>query len=270
MMCVICGRKLGALSIKRAISDGVVCSYCLQRAGIGTLFDGQAFNTVSLKHYLPRYAMIVRSFSPTKRDRTHHFLAVDERNKLFKIGNDIFEYDSLLSYELVENGYVITRGGLSQAAGGQFFGGNGANNICSSLQLKVNLKNAHIITAYIKFIFVKVSKSDNVYDAARANAQSCIFLLENILTQVRSEQAAQAQVEQAQAAQTTTQQVMSFVENILNQVSSSQAAQANAEQDKKQQVASIVEEIEKLNQLLYSGLITQEEFDAKKKQLLGL
>ena len=48
------------------------------------------------------------------------------------------------------------------------------------------------------------------------------------------------------------------------------AEQAKSEQTAKQQAASIVDEIEKLNQLLYSGLITQEEFDAKKKQLLGL
>ena len=259
-VCAICGRALGSLTLKTAISDGVVCARCLARAGISTLSNGSRFNAASLNSFLARHAAIVRSFSPTKRDRTRHFLAVDERNKSFKIGKDIFEYDNLLSYELVENGYAVAQGGLGQAAGGRFFDGTGAIDFCSSLQLRVALRNAHIETTQITFIFVKVSKSDNVYGAARANAQSCIFLLENILDQVRP----------TKAAQNTTQQVMSFVENILNQVSSAQAAQAKAEQNTKQQVASIVDEIEKLNQLLYSGLITQEEFDAKKKQLLGL
>ena len=241
-LCVMCGKELGALSSKEVISDGVVCSKCLKKAGISTLSNGQAFNTASLKNFLDRHAAIVKSFSPTKKISI--YLAVDENNKSFKIDGDIFEYDNLLSFELLEDGHTVTKGGLGRAvAGGLLFGGVGAvvggvtggkksKGVCNSMQLRVTLRNAHIDTAYITIIRSEIKTNSSMYKTAQNYAQSCISALENIADQVKS---------------------------------SAEAAQHEAPRN-----VSAADEIVKFKQLLDNGIISQEEFDAKKKQLLGL
>lgn len=241
-VCAVCGKELGLLSSKAAISDGVVCSECLKTAGISALSNGQAFNAASLKQLLDRRTAIVKSFSPTKKVGT--YIAVDENNKSFKIGGDIFEYDNLLSFELLEDGNTITKGGLGRAvAGGLLFGGVGAivggvtggkktKGTCSSMKLRVTLRNAHVDTTYITFIMSETKKSNFVYKTAQTNAQSCISVLENIADQAKS---------------------------------SAEAAQYETPQN-----ASAADEIVKFKQLMDDGVISQEEFEAKKKQLLGL
>ena len=115
-----------------------------------------------------------------------------------------------------------------------------------------------LIFAVLAFFLLKPSKKANT---ANFNPPPNEQINKNVY--VRSDQPAQDQAVQAQIAQ---------VRDALAQAAeiAQAAAQAKAEQDTKQRVASIVDDIEKLNQLLYAGLITQEEFDAKKKQLLGL
>ena len=239
-ICVVCGRELGLFSSKQTISDGVVCSDCLKQAGISSLPNAQAFNTVSLKELLDRRAPLVRSFAPTKK--IGNYLAVDETNKSFKIGADIFEYANLLSFELLEDGQTITKGGLGRAvAGGLLFGGVGAivggvtggkksKGICNSMKLRVTLRNAHTDNTYITFIFAETKTSSFTYRSAKDSAQSCISALEIIADQNQSAEAKLAS----------------------------------------QSVNSEADEILKFKQLLDAGVITQEEFDAKKKQLLGL
>ena len=244
-VCAACSKKIGLFSGRTAVADGVVCHKCLKDAGVSTLPDGIAFNTASLKYYLNHHTMVVRSFSPTSK--VSSYIAVDENHKSFQIGKEIFEYDSLVRYELLENGSAVLTGGLGQVFNGGLFFINKGNlqGNCSSLYLKVSLRNAHIDTIYVNFIFATTPKDSAKYRNAQTNAESCVYLLQKIIEQAEwSTKAEQAKAAQAQAAQ--------------------------AEQNTKQRVAAIVDEIEKLNQLLYAGLITQEEFDAKKKQLLGL
>ena len=45
---------------------------------------------------------------------------------------------------------------------------------------------------------------------------------------------------------------------------------ANPTGEQPQHAVSVADEIEKFGRLLESGILTQEEFDAKKKQLLGI
>ena len=241
-LCVMCGKKLGLLSSKTVISDGIVCSKCLKKAGVHKLSNGQAFNTASLKHYLNHHTMVVRSFSPTRKVGT--YIAIDENNKSFKIGRNIFEYDNLSSFELLENGYTVTDSGLSRAVvGGMLFGDVGAvvgaitgkksDDVCNSLKLRVNLRNAHIDTTYINFIMGgNFKKSGSTYRAYQTHARLCMSALEDIADHVKS--------------------------------------LAEATQHEAPRNVSAADEIVKFKQLLDNGIISQEEFDAKKKQLLGL
>lgn len=237
--CVICGKELGLFSAKATISDGVVCADCLHQAGIGSLSNGQSFDTTSLKQLIGERIILVRSFSPTKK--IGNYLAIDEAHKSFKIGKDIFEYSNLLSFELMEDGHTVTKGGLGSAiAGGILFGGIGAvvggvvggkktKGVCNSMQLKITLRNSYTDTVYIPFITTSTKTSGFIYKTAQSSAQSCISALEIIADEANS------------MAGSTSQAFAS----------------------------SAADEIMKFKQLLDAGIITQEEFDTKKQQLLN-
>ncbi len=58
-------------------------------------------------------------------------MEIDENNRLLRLPcfskNIIFSYDDIISYELLQNGESITKGGLGSAiVGGAMFGGVGA------------------------------------------------------------------------------------------------------------------------------------------------
>ena len=249
--CSLCGKKLSALAYKTEILDGTVCGECLKKAGFNGLPNGRSFNTVSLKLLLDRRAELINSFSPTKT--VGDFMAVDENHNSFRIGKDVFEYANLLSFELLENGNTVTKGGLGRAVvGGMLFGGVGAvvggvtgsktQNVCSSMKLRVTLRNAHMDNTYITFIGYNTPVNSPEYSGAQKNAQACISALEIILDRVRAE------VDGArQAAQYRQSERIGVSENL-----------------------SAADEIAKFKRLLDDGVITQEEFEAKKKQLLGL
>lgn len=239
-MCVICGKEMGWFSDSVPLSDGYVCSNCLYNSGIYKIDDSIHLTASALKEYIERRTPVVSSFSPTKE--ISNYLRIDENNESFKIGRDIFEYSNLLSFELLEDGDSVAKGGLGRAmVGGLLFGGVGAvvggvtgrkknKNICNSMRLRVTLKNAHVNTVYIDFITSKTKTSGFIYRGAQTCAQSCISALEIILDQ----------------------------------------NQRNASISESAQGFSAADEIMKFKQLLDEGVISQEEFEEKKQQLLGL
>ncbi len=237
--CVVCGKELGLLSGKFIISDGVVCNHCLSSAGVSSLHNALSFNRESINNYISARKTLVKNFRSTKSIGT--YIHIDENNKAFKIGKNIFAYDNLLSFELLEDGQSVTKGGLGNAVvGGLLFGGVGAivggvtgskksKGICNSMKLRVSLKNAHKDIMYINFISVETKTNSFLYKDAQKQAQKCITALETIIDTNQS--------------------------NRINQGTQSH---------------SVADEILKFKQLLDQGIITQEEFDTKKKQLLDL
>ena len=238
-ICALCGEEIGLLTGKIKISDGYVCINCLKSAGIGTLSMPENFSSSSIKDLVNRRISMVKSFSPTKN--VGAYLKVDENNQLFMVGNDLFEFSNLLSFELLEDGETITKGGLGRAiAGGVLFGGVGAvvggvtggkksKGICTSMKIRLTLKNTYTDTVYINLISNGTKKGGFVYKTAQTSAQSCLSALQ-IITDI----------------------------NI------------NADTQTTTPSGSSADEILKFKQLLDVGAITQEEFDAKKKQLLEL
>lgn len=237
--CVICGKEVGMLTAKTEIYDGVICAKCLRAEGMTELSNPRAYNTYSMRVLINKRAALVSRFRVTK---TVGSLNIDENNKLFRVGGDLFEYDNLLSFELLENGETITKGGIGRAvAGGLLFGGVGATvgaltgpkrsrGVCTSMKMRLTLKNAHIDTVYIPFVTREVKTGSFVYKAAQKTAQQCISALQIILD----------------------------VNQAANQASAASGA------------ISAADEIVKFKQLMDAGVITAAEFEAKKKQLLGL
>ncbi len=240
--CAICGKELGLLSGKAKISDGAVCTNYLKSAGISMLSNALSYNQQTIKELVNVRKMLVNNFSKTKS--VGKYISVDENNKAFKIGEDIFAYDNLLSFELLEDGQSITKGGLGRAvAGGLLFGGVGAivgsvtggkksKGVCNSMKLRVSLKNAHTDVVYINFIAIETQTSSLIYKTAQDSAHKCITALETI--------------------------------NDINQSNRVKYENTEVHND------SAADEIIKFKTLLDQGIITQEEFDMKKKELLGL
>ncbi|MBR1973017.1 MAG: SHOCT domain-containing protein [Oscillospiraceae bacterium] len=192
-----------------------------------------------------------RKFSPTKI--IGNYLAVDENNRQWAIGKGVFSpfekaipysYEDLVDFELLEDGSSITKGGLGRAVvGGMLFGHTGAvvgsitgkkktKQTCTNLEIKITVNNADNHTHYIRLISSSTQRESHTYKTEFRTAQDILALLQLICHQ-------------------------------------RDTGKENAPQSP-QQPASSVDELRKYKQLWDDGIISEEEFQAKKKQLLGL
>jgi len=182
------------------------------------------------------------------------YFGINEHSRQWAVGKGLipslknatpYSYDDIVDFELIEDGTSISKGGLGRAAvGGLLFGGVGAivggvtggkkaKQKCTSLMVKITVNNLSAPTEYIKLITTPTDKSSFTYKAAFQSAQEIVSLLQLICNQRDNEKI----VEQA----TTSAQEL-----------------------------STADEIRKFKSLLDEGIITEEEFLAKKRQLLGL
>lgn len=248
--CSICGEELSFLN-KVKVYDGAICGACREKcAPLATSFTSKTIAEIQahMKDYEsnePRY----QSFVPT--DAVGDYLKVDRRAQTWccpclhnfrKKAPQMFDFSDVLDYELVEDGETITKGGLGRAvAGGVLFGGVGAivggvtggkksKSVCNKLSVNINLRNDFVSRVEIPLIDNETKKSSFVYKATKDAAQKIISLLA----------------------------VMVDTQKAAPQVAPQVAPLSDAD------------ELMKFKQLLDAGVITQEEFDAKKKQLLGL
>lgn len=156
----------------------------------------------------------------------------------------VYNYEDIVDFELLEDGTSVTKGGLGRAVvGGLLFGGVGAivggvtggkknKGICNSLKIKITINSMSSPTVYVNLINTKTKTDSFVYKTMYHSAQEALSLLQIICNSVEAEKGA------ASAAESRP--------------------------------VSAADEIAKFKALLDSGAITQEEFDAKKKQLLEL
>lgn len=161
-------------------------------------------------------------------------------------GLTTFKYEDILDFELIQDGKsVINKGGLGRAAiGGLLFGGSGAivgtltgsrkqTETCTELRVKITLNNIERPSVFIDFVKGTSISKGNILYRQLANAAETVMSLLQVITN----------------------------ETFSNEPTSSQ--------EKSGQVSS-ADEIRKYKGLLDDGIISQEEFDAKKRQLLDL
>lgn len=186
------------------------------------------------------------------------FLEIDEKRWLLLIPEvklSLFSKDKrmehvrdlkdLVDFELLSNGTKLTDGNslLGAAVGGAVFGGFGAivgagtgkkatTDVCKKMSIKLIFSDLRKPTEYIDIITTDLKTTSKSYQEMFAVAQECLSILTVVL---KKNQGNQIQMT-AEAAPTT----------------------------------SAADEIKKYKELLDMGAITEEEFSAKKKQLLGL
>lgn len=158
----------------------------------------------------------------------------------------LYNYEDIIDYELTIDGDQVAKGGLGSAiAGGLMFGDAGAivgsnigkritSSIIKSMKIRISLNHPYISEEIVVFAThdgIKVGGYD--YNKFKTEADNTISFLDSLC--------AKAAAEKALAANTAQPSAISSADEIL-----------------------------KYKNLLDSGIISQEEFDSKKKQLLGL
>lgn len=244
-ICCVCNQEKG----KRKIADGWVCKSCLRRT-----FHFRDIN-VPLKERTKNMMLeavekaeenerIAESFNPTKT--VGKYFQVDEQKKLWRITNlsknsKIYKFSDILEYELIEDGNSITKGGVGSAiVGGVLFGATGA--VVGGVTGKKTTQDI------VKRLEIKITMNNMEHPTEYIH-----FLL---LEQKRSSINYRAAIGSAE-------QVLSILALIVKDNELSRGIQ-------QQNTVSSADEILKYKNLLDQGIITQEEFEAKKKQLLEL
>jgi hypothetical protein len=252
--CAVCRKETGLNRFQIANKEWV-CAECYRKCGFNMTaqtrtMTAQDIRTIIEKKEQNKQELAV--FMPNKK--IGNYLEIDEGKKLWLIPSGIFggrgkatvyNFCDIIDIELLEDGESIVKGGLGRAvAGGLLFGGIGAvvggvtgkrktKGICNSLKIKITVNDMRNPAVFINFINTEMKKDSFTYKTAYSHAQECMSALQVLCNN---------------AAALGNENPAGLPEN----------------------GSSAADEILKFKNLLDSGIITQEEFEAKKKQLLGL
>lgn len=251
--CLNCNKEIGFGKYK--ISDGYICYDCYKLCGYSFKTPIAAKTLSNIKNDIIKqedYKKQLSEFTVTKRVGT--LIEFDEEKRLWIIPDGfrgskkkprIYSFDDIVEYELLEDGNTITKGGLGRAVvGGVLFGGVGAivggvtggkksNSVVNSLKIKITINDFQTPAIFINLITTKTKSSSSVYKMAYEQAQQILSVFAIIQKQNES------------------------VQNDINNTESNNLT------------FSAADEILKFKSLLDQGIITKEEFDEKKKQLLN-
>ena len=258
-ICCNCKKSIGLFASKVFwLKDGYYCYDCAKQKGIDfewfKLRFGEDFKDVTCEEfsrivetegktrteYINKKNELRAIFHITKKIGDQ--MLVDDDNKIFKLGPTIYEFSQIVKYELCEDKSTVMEGGVGRAVvGDMLFGTTGAivvaatrssKNICSSMEVIIYLSDEYHPTESIKLIFNEVKRNSGEYQRALQEARQFIGMLDTITHKD---------------------------DGSINKVDGNE-----------KKVVSVADEIRKFKELLDEGIITQEEFDAKKKQLLNL
>lgn len=191
-------------------------------------------------------------FQPTKE--IGGYFAVDENARLWAVGKGLVptlknatprKYEDIVAFELLEDGGSVIKGSAGRALvgamiwglGGAIIGAAGSRKVkptCDSLMIKITINSMDAPVEYIKFISSSTKKSGMIYKNACRDAQEIVSLL----------------------------QIITNCPNTVSDVAEQQGTTSIS--------VSAADEIRKYKKLMDEGIISREEFEAKKKQLLGV
>lgn len=272
MNCVICG-KPGCQSRAKV---GWLCRDCIKACGGHIKWmtirnmpveeiriaveaysrDGDAvFETRSIFTAEEKKAMreqIARALSGDRR--LDKYILIDSQNRTVRfpqvsiktlgtkaVSKQSYPYTDILGWELIENGSTVTKGGLGAAAvGGALFGGAGA--VAGGI---VGRKKTDSVC---KDLRLKVTLRSLERPAA---------FIDFVLSPVKTTSTQYAK------AQETAHKVMSLLQVVYEEGQRGKGSSSEG-------ASSSADEIRKYKGLLDDGIITEEEFEAKKKQLMGI
>lgn len=251
-ICANCNNKIGMLTGKMQLkSKQFICQECFSKAGFSgsSINDIKTVNNMNLDQFKELFSeRKVQTAKPsTERFHATNYygdLELDESKQQFRLRGIVYNFNQLNSYELIENGSSVTSGGLGigrAVVGGVIAGPVGAIlggvtkkkkhvDMVESLNILVTFRNIQPNSQRVTYINKKQEK-DQRYEKVLMKAKETLSGFDAIV----------ASVEELKL-------------NSLN---------ADTELSK-------ADEIRKYKSLLDDNIITQEEFDAKKAELLNL
>ena len=237
-ICTVCNTN----ESDKKLLDGGICKECIRKCYpfITTLSWKNISGEKAIKaiEVSTKNNQLLQIFQPTTK--IEKYISFDANNKLWKpnMPNVVFGYDDIVSVELLEDGESITKGGLGRAVvGGALFGGAGA--IVGGVTGKKKTKKE------INELKIKVVTRNEMCPEVYIN-----FLVSG---SVKSNSILYKSYKGA-AERTMTE--FALIMDALN--------------ERKGNMNSEADEILKYKKLCDDGVITQEEFEEKKRQLLGI
>jgi len=151
----------------------------------------------------------------------------------------VFSFDDIIDYELVENGETITKGGVGTAAvGGAFFGGTGA--------ITGAILGKKTTSPLINDMHINITTNNKYIPLVRINMVN-------------------GQINKNGFAYNTIRGKADSILSSLSQICAKKKPILD-----ENPTFSVADELTKYKQLLDSNVITNEEFEAAKKKLLGV
>ena len=270
--CVLCGINMIIVGIRIA-SGEAICDMCFRQfckvAGLryhSLPLSSPLYSSITskikmdeneIRHFMKDYLSgisLAQTFSATKR--IEGYIEFDEVNEKIMvpqhettltgskrlIGSTLIEYSKIVGYELLQDGESVTSGGLGAAVvGGLLFGGVGAivggatgskksSSLCTSLQVKITINDTNNPAAFVVF-------HSGAGIERRSERYKYLFK--------------------------SAHECISILQLICE-------SNKPVERPSNTVFVSDADEIMKYKKLVDVGAISQEEYELKKKQLLGL
>lgn len=237
--CVICGKEIDendgiqlkwnkTYDSKGNLETEFVCKQCIEDAYLRS-YPVAKSTSLELRRLVAKRAGMVNVYSPTIKFAGER-LQIDEAHVLFSIDGNLFRYDQLGKFELLEDRCTATDQNFLNYY-----------RYCSYLEIFIYIHDSYVNHAVLPFLseptIVGISNFFTNYDS-RLNA--------NYINALHNAKCCQAALEQI--AETAK----------MHKLDSAMATQPSA-----------ADEIRKFKELADDGIITQEEFEAKKRQLLA-
>ncbi len=241
--CAICNRELTFFSAKTLIRDGAICFDCQYKANINDIDNPMAYTSHMIRNLYEHRVKFVDKFQESRS--VGGKLIVDDTNKLFKIGGNIFKFENLLDYRHNIEVSEKVSGGLTGAILGSLFLGKygsfaGAamatkiKNICSSMIIEVMLQDSHIRRTFIVINNREITYGGWSYNNYIDEMKKCYNELEAI--------------SRYSSLYPSSESITNSVVNVTT---------------------TWEDEVQKYKDLLDSNSISQEEYDARKKQIIN-
>lgn len=257
-ICANCGKEISMMNRKKLAGTLYICKDCYEQCSLLVTSQLSQKTLTDIKNDIERMNQYPE-FSPTN---TYGKISFDENNKLWKAEKyPVFKYEDINDYEIIEEREEFStsittektktkKGGVGRAVvGGALFGPVGAivgSNTGKRKSITKGRTNTSSTEYYTKLgIKIFLNKIDTPVISVNFIRQNMpVRNCENIIDEINN--------------------VAGFINIITNSDNSINEVEETSN------MVSVADEILKFKTLLDSGVITQEEFEAKKKQLLGL
>ena len=230
----------------KELADGFICKDCIENLkpfiNNNIFINWKDFSLQKINQALEMSKINDERLQIFQKSQDYgKYLEIDSNNQLWKTSsrkNVVFSYSDILDFELLENGKTVTKGGLGSAVvGGVLFGGVGA--VVGSVAGK---KTKQEITEYR----IKITTNNPFFPSLYIDLLASGKVKEGSISHNLNVH--------------TAQEILSLLTQITNTVSTLPRIQEY----------SAADEIWKRKQLVDRGIITQDEFEQKKKQLFAL